>query len=308
MSAATRIGGFTALLAVIFAGATLAGAAIDPSVSTSDKSHGETTGATSEHESPTESGAVPGLAVAESGYRLVPETTTLERGEGASYRFRIVADDGETVQDFDREHERRLHLIVIRRDFQGFQHLHPQQLADGSWEVELDLNEGGVYRVFADFAIGGDSHTLATDLFIPGRFEPVPLPAARATADAGDGYEVALESAPPEFGGTNPARFTVSRNGQELETVEPYLGADGHLVALREHDQAFLHTHPEGEAGGPGPISFAVEYPSAGRYRLFLQFRHRGEVRTAAFTQDVDGPAASAGSDTSEGQVDHGGH
>jgi hypothetical protein len=90
-------------------------------------------------------------------------------------------------------------------------------------------------------------------------------------------------------------RFTITRDGQELDSVEPYLGADGHLVALREHDQAFLHTHPEGTPGGRGPISFRVEYPSAGRYRLFLQFKHAGEVRTAAFTQRVTGSGAGGG-------------
>ena len=28
--------------------------------------------------------------------------------------------------------------------------------------------------------------------------------------------------------------------------MEPYLGAKGHLVALREGDLAYLHIHPEG--------------------------------------------------------------
>jgi hypothetical protein len=98
---------------------------------------------------------------------------------------------------------------------------------------------------------------------------------------------VTIDSPTPAGGGTTPVRFTVTRDGRKLGSVEPYLGAGGHLVALREHDQAFLHTHPEGEPGGSGPISFGVEYPTPGRYRLFLQFKHRGEVRTAAFTQEV---------------------
>ncbi|MDQ3728705.1 MAG: hypothetical protein M3355_03850, partial [Actinomycetota bacterium] len=137
-------------------------------------------------------------------------------------------------------------------------------------------------------------------------FDPVPLAAPKASADAGGGYEVTLDSAAPSSGSINPARFTVSKDGRKLDSVEPYLGADGHLVALREHDQAFLHTHPQGEPGGRGPISFAVEYPSAGRYRLFLQFKHGGEVRTAAFTQEVTG--AGAGSDASTEEADHGSH
>ena len=54
------------------------------------------------------------------------------------------------------------------------------------------------------------------------------------------------------------------------------------LVALREGDLAFLHVHPTGD----GP-SFEVEFPTPGRYRLFLQFKHEGRVQTAAFTQEV---------------------
>ncbi len=55
-------------------------------------------------------------------------------------------------------------------------------------------------------------------------------------------------------------------------TVEPYLGARGHLVALREGDGAYLHVHPlDEDASGRGPVRFATSFPTAGRYRLFLQ-------------------------------------
>jgi hypothetical protein len=57
------------------------------------------------------------------------------------------------------------------------------------------------------------------------------------------------------------------------------------LVALREGDLAYLHVHPGDEAGDSVP--FMTEFPSAGRYRLYLQFKHAGRVHTAEFTQDV---------------------
>ena len=78
--------------------------------------------------------------------------------------------------------------------------------------------------------------------------------------------------------------------------TEPYLGAGGHLVALREGDLAFLHVHPTDDghgdeaAAGDGHddlIGFAATFPTEGRYRLFLQFRHEGRVNTVAFTQEV---------------------
>ena len=309
MSPLARIGGFLVLLVAVFAAASFAGAKLDPSVD-QEPAHQEgeeavsahETGATETAEHGGEGGALPGLAVESGGYRLVPAETSLASGPSTPYGFRIADERGETVREFDLEHERRMHLIFVRRDFTNFQHLHPRQLEDGSWSVEAETTAGGVYRVFADFATGGESLTLATDVFVAGEFDPAPLPDPAATDVVGDGYEVSLDSGSPASGGTSPASFTVSRHGRELDSVEPYLGADGHLVALREHDQAFLHTHPEGEPGGSGPISFQVEYPSPGRYRLFLQFRHGGEVRTAAFTQEVRGPAGGAE------EADDGGH
>jgi hypothetical protein len=296
MNAAVRIGGFAVVLGAVFTTAAIAGSTIDPSVDEGPEEHASAMddGHESRQAAPRR-GALAGLAVADGGLRLVPEQTRLAAGPSARFGFRIVDENGHDLRELDTKHTRRMHLIVLRRDFQNFQHVHPRQLEDGSWEARLSLSEGGVYRAFADFATEGRSLTLATDLFVPGRFDPLPLPAPATTADAGDGYEVTLS-------GSSRLRFTVTRDGRQVDAVEPYLGADGHLVVLREHDQAFLHTHPEGDPGGPGPIVFDVEYPSPGRYRLFLQFKHGGDVHTAAFTQDVE-PA-----DVSTEEASHGDH
>jgi hypothetical protein len=75
-------------------------------------------------------------------------------------------------------------------------------------------------------------------------------------------------------------------------------------VALREGDLAYLHVHPTTGAGS-GPVAFMTEFPSEGRYRLFLQFKHEGKVHTAAFTRGV----AVAGSDAvEETEGSEGGH
>ena len=118
-------------------------------------------------------------------------------------------------------------------------------------------------------------------MHVPGDFEPaeLPHPARRVTTE--DGYEVRLA------GEGEDVRFEVYAGGRRVEDVEPFLGARGHLVALREGDLAFLHVHPQSKASEGREIRFGVEYPSPGRYRLFLQFRHDGRVQTAAFTQEV---------------------
>jgi hypothetical protein len=189
------------------------------------------------------------------------------------------------VRDFDVEHTKRMHMIAVRRDLTGYQHVHPVQAADGSWSVPLRFAQAGVYRVYADFtAHGQEKTTLATDVFVPGDFEPQALPAP-ATRVSVDGYDVALKGA-PKAGAEGDLEFTVTKDGKPV-AVQPYLGADGHLVALREGDLAYLHVHPQETPGSGGPIKFMTEYSSAGRYRLFLQFKHDNKIHTAAFTQEV---------------------
>ena len=102
-----------------------------------------------------------------------------------------------------------------------------------------------------------------------------------------DGYEVSLERTAATHEET-VLTATVSRDGLPVSDLEPYLGAYGHLVSLRDGDLGYLHVHPE-EDGGPGPeVGSTPTFPSAGRYRLFLDFQHAGVVHTAAFTVTVD--------------------
>ncbi|MGY0064745.1 hypothetical protein ACWY4P_51365 [Streptomyces sp. LZ34] len=230
-----------------------------------------------------------GLQISEGGYTLDLRTSRLQTGKSADLRFAIVRDGtGRPLTAYDREHDKELHLIVASRDLATFRHLHPTRAADGTWSTPVDLPEAGPYRVFADFTPkGGEGLTLGADLAVAGAYEPTELPARGTTARV-DGYQVELG------GGLTPGKgseltLTVTRNGKPVRDLQPYLGAYGHLVALRSGDLAYLHVHPGGEPGDgktkPGPeISFTATAPSPGAYRLFLDFKHQGKVHTAAFT------------------------
>ncbi len=252
--------------------------------------------------------SAPGLAVAESGLALELDRTRIDRGARSELSFRIVEDGDAPVRDFEVEHAKRMHLIVVRRDMTGFQHLHPTMAADGTWSTPIELDEAGSYRVFADFDRAGEDHTLGADLNVDGGFEAAPLPAPANTATTEDGYKVELAAADSVAGESSELTFTVTRAGEPVE-VEPYLDADGHLVALREGDLAYLHTHPtetgDGAAHDPA-IRFETEFPSEGRYRLFLQFKVGGKVHTAEFTREA--AAGSASSEATPTPAHGGGH
>ena len=277
MSVQLRLLAFAAILVVAFATAALAGSAVDvhpgrPTATAMKDAHGMH-GATAPQ-------AVRGLAVSEGGLTLKLARTTATRGRRFDLAFRIVDRRGRTVRDFDVQHTKRMHFIVVRRDMTGFQHLHPTQAADGSWSVPVTLRDAGSYRVFADFSVGGRAQTLADDVTVDGsvRSQLLPLPVASARVD---GMRVSLAEGASTAAAESELAFDVTRGGTPVR-VQPYLGAQGHLVALREGDLAFLHVHPDEHS-----LRFMAAFPTAGRYRLFLQFKTDGRVHTAAFTQEV---------------------
>jgi hypothetical protein len=298
MNTATKLSAYGVALALVAGGAWAVGSAVGPleentAADTGSAGHGEAHGGTVAETGPAAEALPAGLASSRGGYTLAPVSTTLNPGPG-TFSFRVTGPDGKPVTRFDVEHEKRMHLIVVRRDTAGFQHVHPQMSADGTWSVPLTLGQPGSYRAFADFApTGGEATTLGVDLAVPGDFRPAAYAPSRVARV--DGYEVRLDGdlAP---GKTAELNLTVSKDGKPVTDLQPYLGAYGHLVALRTGDLAYLHVHPDGEPGDgktrPGPeVTFFAEVPSGGAYRLFLDFRHGDVVRTAEFTLVTDGHA-----------------
>ncbi len=286
VSPGARIAVFVALLAVVFAGAALAGGVFHPGGQADDAAGGHASAASGAHEhgGETTAGAAQGtatpagLASSDGVYRLVSDATRFEADRTAPLSFRIVDSHGATERAFENEQARRMHLIVVRRDLRRYQHLYPIQQPDGGWTVDLTLPDAGVYRAYADFRAAGAQHTLGIDLFAPGNFAPLPLPKP-ADAATIDGYEVTLHEHPGEIG------FTVRRGKDIVTDLQPYLGARGHLVILREGDLAYEHVHPLSNA--PSDLAFQVGDATPGTYRMFLQFRHGARVHTAAFTHTV---------------------
>jgi hypothetical protein len=270
MSAPRKLAVYALALAAVLGVSMAVGAAAEPTGISNAEPKEEHVGAMGDE-------MVPGLAAADTEFRLVPDTDTVIAGNQTPYAFRIQGEEA-VVTRFDVEHTKRMHLIVVRRDFAGFQHLHPEMDPDGRWHTDLTIADPGAYRVFADFVVDEEKQTLATDLFVGGDFRPEPLPAPARTADAGDGYTVEI-SGRPVVGEESVLEFVIRHNGAVVHRVPEYLGARGHLVALRDGDLAYLHVHAEEDA-----LAFEASFPTPGAYRLFLQFRHGGAVRTAAFT------------------------
>ncbi|WP_259141174.1 heavy-metal-associated domain-containing protein [Tsukamurella ocularis] len=256
-----------------------------------------------------------GVALSAEGLTFASVAAPRAVGEAGTLGFRIEDATGAPVTAYTTTHEKDLHLIAVRADGTQFRHVHPTlDRATGVWSLPWSWVEAGTYRLYADFAPAtGPAVTLTRTVEVAGGYAPAD-PAPSRTAQV-DGYTVTLDG-DLVAGASSPVTLRVSRDGAPVTALQPYLGAFGHLVALRQGDLGFLHVHPEGtepkpgDTGGPA-IAFQAQAPTAGRYLLYLDFQVDGVVRTASFVVDASASAAPQNPTTPSAPAPaagHGGH
>ena len=306
MNTGTRLGLYGGGLALVFAAAfgaaTLTvpdGAADEWSEQTESEGHGGG-----------EPVAVRGLSIEQDGYELGEVAAPSAVGEAGTLAFQITGTGGGPLTEYTVSHERELHLIVVRADGTHFRHVHPELAADGTWSLPWTWDAPGTYRVYADFVPADDGEgtdvTLTRTVEVAGEYA-AETPAGTVLTAEVDGLTVTLEG-DLQAGSTAELTTEVTQGGEPVTDIEPYLGAFGHLVALREGDLAYLHVHPEGDEPAPGELSgpqvtFATDVPTEGRYFLYFDFQVDGQVHTAAFVVE-----AAAGEPGDEHQTESDGH
>lgn len=306
MNGAGRLSIYAAGLVVAFAGAFAVAAAVVPDQVVTDwEGEALPAHATGGHESADEAPAtaddavgevtLPGLSLSAYGYVLSPVSAPTAVGDAGKLSFQIADEQGAQLTAYETSHEKDLHLIVVRTDGREYRHVHPT-LDDhtGRWSIPWQWAKAGSYRVYADFkpAVEGapDKVTLTRTIDVAGEIDPAATTETRTTVEV-DGYEVTVAGT-LTAGSTSELTLSVFRDEKPVTALEPYLGAFGHLVALRDGDLAYLHVHAEGDKpkvddrAGPD-ITFFAEAPTAGRYLLFLDFKVDGEVHTAEFALDA---------------------
>ena len=268
MNTAQRLAAFGVVVAAVFGIGIGAGAVLGPAA------------AAQEEVTPAPLGE--GVVSTRDGYRFVPANTELPAG-GGDFHFVIEGPDGNAVRTFTKIHEKDLHFILVNRELTVFHHVHPTRAADGTWSIALPALAAGSYRAVADFEIAhGPRLALGVDLAVAGTYTTTAL-AAPATTSIVDGYAVTIATE-VRRGGEVKVALTVRKDGRLVTDLQPYLGAFGHLVAMRSGDLAYAHVHPNDYVDGV--VDFDAELTAQGRYGLFFDFKHGDTVHTATFTFD----------------------
>lgn len=205
--------------------------------------------------------------------------------------IQIADPDGNPIQDYQENHEKLLHLIVVSRDLSFFNHIHPEYQGNGRFTVRTSFPSGGDYKLFADFVPkGGTGTTLSEWVKVGGTAgeRAAIAPDAKLVQEV-DGKEVELTLSSTKASEEVMLTFNImdASTKKGINDLEPYLGAVGHVVILSADAEQYLHVHPMDEKATGPKAEFMTKFPKSGTYKIWGQFQHQGKVFTVPFVVDI---------------------
>jgi hypothetical protein len=206
---------------------------------------------------------------------------------------------GLPVTDFEKVHEKLMHMIIVGKDLIYFTHIHPSFDANsGEFSITNNFPEADNYKIWVDFKPKGGIQSLVTfnlDKMIGASHEPIPLTGNNqsSTKKTNEKYQVRLKT-PIDISANTAVdiAFEVSDvKGNPITDLEPLMGAGGHAVIISSDRNEFLHVHPTQEVssdwkGGP-EVAFSTSFPKPGIYKAWGQFQHNKRTVTADFILNV---------------------
>ena len=240
----------------------------------------------------------------------------LRPNQAVPIRYRIRNDRGEILKNFSVVHEKIMHLIVVRKDLQYFQHLHPTfNQISGEFSADITFPEDGPYRIFSDFTPAASEDnpmqlpvTSFFDAAVGDNYGEIPVMVDKANKKTVEDYEVTFLFPKQELLRSQTQimySLRIEKSGKPVESLEDYLGAKGHSVVLKKGTLDFIHTHAmeegmdmehmmdamggmeEMEKNEPSRIDFSTTFPAPGIYKIFTQFQHNGKAKTTDYTLQI---------------------
>jgi hypothetical protein len=206
--------------------------------------------------------------------------TKLQYREG---KITITLEDvnGNRVSVLEVNHEKLLHLIVVNDHLDQYEHLHPEKVGDGKFEISHVLRDGA-YKAFIDIKPEKLNYHVSPVAFTVGKGQDThghnALKADQSLTKTVDGKTAEIVVSSFEAGKPVTLDFKL-----ETASLEPYLGAAGHVVILDEEASQYLHVHPLNE----DEPKFETRFDQPGTYKIWAEFKQEGKVRVFPYVIEV---------------------
>lgn len=199
---------------------------------------------------------------------------------------------GKPVDAFEKFNTKFSHLVIVSRDLNFFEHIHPDIIGPGRMSVTTILPQEGQYEMFLQFTPKGQEEATVNQPLQIGNVQTPPAQLIPDTDQAKelDGYTFRLSSLPQKANQVAMVQLSIEKDGNPISGIEPYLGAGGHAVIINQDAGSFLHVHPMSTAIDGfyrSPLTFHTSVPAPGLYKMWIQTQIQGKVETVDFTFQV---------------------
>jgi hypothetical protein len=238
-------------------------------------------------------------------------------------RYGVESGDKLVLDDLLPDHGHLMHLFLVRMpDMNSFWHLHPEQVSEGQFALDLPSMPAGRYRLYADILHHtGFPETQVGEIHLPSlngspligddSGEPE-LVVSNTVSQLPGGYRMVSENDLSPLKANVPLwfRFRIEdKNGNPATEMENYMGTAAHAAIISDDGTIFAHVHPAGSvsmtaemlaegaansmatmrSGPPGAeVSFPYGFPRPGDYHIFVQIKRAGRVQTGVFRAQVN--------------------
>lgn len=251
----------------------------------------------------------------------------VKAGEQTELSFTVKNDKGEIVKDLPKVHEKPMHLLIVSDDLAEYYHVHPDPQADGSYKVPFTFQNGGNFKLYADFTPKDSAQVVENFMLKVSGNEraKVELKADEKFEKTIDGLKFVMKPDADLVAGKElMLNFSVfdEKTNKPVTDLEKYLGEYAHFVIISQDLQKFVHAHPmskeehsEGshdmskmndpnqkmdeskphthddktdtKGVSPSEVSAHTSFPQTGLFKIFAQFQRAGKVITVPFVVNV---------------------
>jgi len=218
--------------------------------------------------------------------------------------------------------DKLIHVVIVSEDETVFEHIHPddvhpltqQEIDTSTFTVGYTFPKSGTYLISVDYAHGLALESKQFKVEVAGLPTQASQPQEYASVGNFGGYQVLLDYGEPFAGEVTTIRYTITKDGQPVTDLVPYLSAAMHVSVVKNDLSAFLHIH--GEVHPPGqplppiivkngqvlhsmammmtpdhfssPVEAHLIFPSAGLYTIWGEFKVGDQVIPTSFTVKVE--------------------
>lgn len=242
----------------------------------------------------------PGLLEKISGAAVRAEiinTPTLKKGKDENVTLRLKsAVSGKPLksEDFEVVHTERIHALIIDPQLQDYKHVHPEEIdVPGEYSFTMTPDTECTYRLWADVTpVKGKQEYAVVDIAGGDGCGNVGIDRTESVSATSGGYTATVSI--PEAGIRSGKSVTlevklVDDKGDDVQELEPLMGAYAHMVGFYDDYRTIAHMHPMGDEPrtdedlGSSPVSFHFEPQQSGFVKLFLQVMINGKEEVFPF-------------------------